>query len=125
MLKANSMSGGAADTPLEDDRWAEVRLALKKAEDDDGAWWDKNEIREAIVRANAMDIEPSIVLSCFQACSSQEGLVRRAVRGPLSLVDVVVATPGRLVDHLKQTAGFTLSHLRFLVSCAVYVYIVY
>ena len=55
----------------------------------------------------------------------QEGLVRRGARGPLSLVDVVVATPGRLVDHLKQTAGFTLSHLRFLVSCAVYVYIVY
>ena len=62
---------------LNDDRWVEVRRALKAAEDDDGAWWDKNEIREAIIRANAMGIEPSIVLACYQACSSHAGLVRR------------------------------------------------
>eukprot|EP00180_Rhodochaete_pulchella_P003621 Plantae.Rhodophyta-Rhodochaete_pulchella.ctg636.p1 GENE.Plantae.Rhodophyta-Rhodochaete_pulchella.ctg636~~Plantae.Rhodophyta-Rhodochaete_pulchella.ctg636.p1 ORF type:complete len:348 (-),score=62.47 Plantae.Rhodophyta-Rhodochaete_pulchella.ctg636:95-1042(-) len=28
---------------------------------------------------------------------------------------VVVATPGRLVDHLEHTKGFTLRHVRFLV----------
>jgi ATP-dependent RNA helicase DDX51/DBP6 len=32
-----------------------------------------------------------------------------------SLVDVLVCTPGRLVDHLQYTAGFTLQHVRFLV----------
>eukprot|EP01116_Phalansterium_solitarium_P021698 TRINITY_DN6857_c0_g1_i1.p1 TRINITY_DN6857_c0_g1~~TRINITY_DN6857_c0_g1_i1.p1 ORF type:complete len:701 (+),score=254.06 TRINITY_DN6857_c0_g1_i1:153-2255(+) len=32
-----------------------------------------------------------------------------------SLVDIVVATPGRLVDHLHSTAAFSLHHLRFLV----------
>ena len=32
-----------------------------------------------------------------------------------SLVDIVVTTPGRLVDHLKSTDGFTLKHLRYLV----------
>ncbi|KAI8814238.1 P-loop containing nucleoside triphosphate hydrolase protein [Cladochytrium replicatum] len=32
-----------------------------------------------------------------------------------SKVDVVVATPGRLVDHMKGTKGFSLQHLRFLV----------
>ncbi|WFD33136.1 RNA helicase [Malassezia sp. CBS 17886] len=30
-------------------------------------------------------------------------------------VDVVVATPGRLVDHILHTPGFSLQHLRFLV----------
>lgn len=31
-------------------------------------------------------------------------------------VDVVVATPGRLMAHLTSTPGFHLGHLRFLVS---------
>lgn len=30
-------------------------------------------------------------------------------------VDILIATPGRLVDHLDSTPGFTLQHLRFLV----------
>jgi ATP-dependent RNA helicase DDX51/DBP6 len=37
------------------------------------------------------------------------------VTGYRSLVDIIVTTPGRLVDHLQSTAGFTLEHLRFLV----------
>ncbi|KAL9183540.1 hypothetical protein ACHAXT_004396 [Thalassiosira profunda] len=35
--------------------------------------------------------------------------------GGKSAVDVLVATPGRLIDHLDSTPGFTLQHLRFLV----------
>jgi len=35
--------------------------------------------------------------------------------GGRSAVDVLVCTPGRLVDHLDNTPGFTLQHLRFLV----------
>ncbi|KXS21932.1 DEAD-domain-containing protein [Gonapodya prolifera JEL478] len=31
-------------------------------------------------------------------------------------VDILVCTPGRLVDHLKHTPGFTLAHLRWLVA---------
>jgi ATP-dependent RNA helicase DDX51/DBP6 len=32
-----------------------------------------------------------------------------------SAIDILVCTPGRLVDHLDNTKGFTLQHLRFLV----------
>ncbi|RHY33411.1 hypothetical protein DYB32_001661 [Aphanomyces invadans] len=33
----------------------------------------------------------------------------------LSLVDILVATPGRLVDHIEQTPHFTLQHVQFVV----------
>jgi ATP-dependent RNA helicase DDX51/DBP6 len=32
-----------------------------------------------------------------------------------STIDILVCTPGRLLDHLEYTAGFTLQHVRFLV----------
>lgn len=30
-------------------------------------------------------------------------------------LDILITTPGRLIDHLDETPGFTLQHLRFLV----------
>ncbi|XP_019394664.1 PREDICTED: ATP-dependent RNA helicase DDX51 isoform X2 [Crocodylus porosus] len=45
----------------------------------------------------------------------QEALVQRRVMGYSSLADIVVATPGRLVDHIDQTPGFSLRQLRFLI----------
>lgn len=30
---------------------------------------------------------------------------------------IVVATPGRLLDHLKTTKNFTLEYIKFMVSC--------
>ena len=35
--------------------------------------------------------------------------------GYRSLVDILIATPGRLVDHIQHTPGFTLDKLRYLV----------
>ncbi|KAI9338576.1 P-loop containing nucleoside triphosphate hydrolase protein, partial [Zopfochytrium polystomum] len=32
-----------------------------------------------------------------------------------SRVDILIATPGRLTDHIRTTPGFTLRHLRFLI----------
>lgn len=36
-----------------------------------------------------------------------------------SSVDILVATPGRLMDHIKTTRGFSLRHLCYLVSSAL------
>ena len=36
-----------------------------------------------------------------------------------SKVDILVATPGRLVDHVHLSRGFTLKHLHFLVSSEI------
>ena len=37
------------------------------------------------------------------------------VGGHHCLVDILVATPGRIVDHVRKTEGFRLNHLRFLI----------
>ena len=35
--------------------------------------------------------------------------------GAVGAIDVLVCTPGRLIDHMQSTPGFTLQHLEFLV----------
>ncbi|KAG6334058.1 hypothetical protein ID866_5032 [Astraeus odoratus] len=37
------------------------------------------------------------------------------LKGGSSKVDILICTPGRLMDHLNGTPNFTLQHLRFLV----------
>lgn len=33
----------------------------------------------------------------------------------LRIVHRLVATPGRLMDHIEKTPGFSLEHLKFLI----------
>ncbi|XP_048857162.1 ATP-dependent RNA helicase DDX51 [Brienomyrus brachyistius] len=47
--------------------------------------------------------------------AEQASLVEQSGSRYRSLADIVVATPGRLVDHINMTSGFSLQHLRFLV----------
>ena len=42
----------------------------------------------------------------------QEQLVGEDFNGYYSLIDILVATPGKLTDHISHTPGFDLSHLR-------------
>ncbi|XP_003701020.2 putative ATP-dependent RNA helicase Dbp73D [Megachile rotundata] len=52
--------------------------------------------------------------SSFQ--QEQSTILRTNARGEsVSAVDIVVATPGRLIDHILKTPEFSLSDLRFLV----------
>ncbi|EFP75772.2 uncharacterized protein PGTG_01103 [Puccinia graminis f. sp. tritici CRL 75-36-700-3] len=48
----------------------------------------------------------------FTKEQAQLGCSRDGLEGS---VDVLIATPGRLVDHLNHTSGFSLQHLCFLV----------
>ncbi|XP_063400701.1 ATP-dependent RNA helicase DDX51-like [Mytilus trossulus] len=45
----------------------------------------------------------------------QQSLVKKRSWGSESLADIIIATPGRLVDHINSTEGFNLKQLRFLV----------
>jgi ATP-dependent RNA helicase DDX51/DBP6 len=46
-----------------------------------------------------------------------EPSIDKGGKSPMSMsaVDVLVCTPGRLVDHVDNTPGFSLEHLRFLI----------
>ncbi|AQK75751.1 DEAD-box ATP-dependent RNA helicase 1 [Zea mays] len=35
---------------------------------------------------------------------------------PRTKIDILVATPGRLMDHINMTNGFSLEHLQYLIS---------
>ncbi|KAB8527808.1 hypothetical protein FH972_025459 [Carpinus fangiana] len=47
----------------------------------------------------------------------QEALTTLPAHMPeyLSKVDILICTPGRLVDHIKSTRGFTLRHLEWMI----------
>ncbi|XP_034933651.1 probable ATP-dependent RNA helicase Dbp73D [Chelonus insularis] len=46
----------------------------------------------------------------------QKNLIKTTERGQfISRVDILVATPGRLIDHIERTNGFSLQSLEFLV----------
>ena len=82
-----------------------------------------------IVQLRALILVPTRDLAVqvrdvFEAVAKGSGLRAATITGHHSFrheqeqllhADVVMATPGRLVDHIRGTPGFTLEHLRFLV----------
>lgn len=59
--------------------------------------------------------EQAALVGEFERDHGLFGNSARETNGGQSQVDILVATPGRLVDHLEQTPGFTLQHLQILV----------
>lgn len=57
-----------------------------------------------------------VLLGAEPLARERARIVGQSPRGAtLSVADIVVSTPGRLVDHIHHTSGFSLSHLRYLV----------
>ncbi|XP_023932582.1 ATP-dependent RNA helicase DDX51 [Lingula anatina] len=64
---------------------------------------------------SATQLKVGLIIGQKTLGSEQTTIVKKSHRGFQSLVDILVATPGRLVDHINLTPGFTLQHLQFLV----------
>uniref|UniRef100_A0A2R9A1J1 ATP-dependent RNA helicase n=1 Tax=Pan paniscus TaxID=9597 RepID=A0A2R9A1J1_PANPA len=67
------------------------------------------------IYTDATSLRVSLVTGQKSLAKEQESLVQKTADGYRCLADIVVATPGRLVDHIDQTPGFSLQQLRFLV----------
>ncbi|XP_073864570.1 ATP-dependent RNA helicase DDX51 isoform X5 [Macaca fascicularis] len=67
------------------------------------------------IYTDATPLRVSLITGQKSLAKEQESLVQKTADGFRCLADIVVATPGRLVDHIDQTPGFNLQQLRFLV----------
>ncbi|XP_006901063.1 PREDICTED: ATP-dependent RNA helicase DDX51 [Elephantulus edwardii] len=67
------------------------------------------------IYTDATPLRVALVTGQKSLAKEQESLVQKTENGYRCLADILVATPGRLVDHIDQTPGFSLQQLRFLV----------
>lgn len=67
------------------------------------------------VARQKLAFDPTNLELARMACRDGIGTTPGNDRGSSSAIDILVCTPGRLVDHLDNTPGFTLQHLRYLI----------
>ncbi|KAI0360139.1 DEAD-domain-containing protein [Trametes cingulata] len=71
---------------------------------------------EAIAKGRGLKIGTATGQHSFAHEQSQLVAERNVdLQGGSSKVDILICTPGRLIDHLNGTPNFSLQHLRFLV----------
>ncbi|XP_050452339.1 probable ATP-dependent RNA helicase Dbp73D [Cataglyphis hispanica] len=62
------------------------------------------------------NLKVGLLSGAFSFEQEQNSIIKKTERGKyLSMVDIIIATPGRLVDHILKTPGFSFDSLRFLV----------
>ncbi|XP_024876494.1 ATP-dependent RNA helicase DDX51 [Temnothorax curvispinosus] len=62
------------------------------------------------------NLKVGLLSGAFSFEREQSAIIKKTERGKyLSTVDIVIATHGRLLDHILKTPGFSLDSLRFLV----------
>ncbi|CAH8560759.1 unnamed protein product [Schistosoma mattheei] len=64
---------------------------------------------------NGTDIQVGVLAGIKSFSKEQEDIINLTDESYSAKVDIVIATPGRLVDHLYNTPGFSMERLRILV----------
>lgn len=69
-------------------------------------------------KVNALDVDEQLLDWDFDSRAQFEeefDIPRNYVLAYNSKVDILICTPGRIVDHIRSTKGFTLDHVQWLV----------
>ncbi|KAA8583414.1 hypothetical protein FQN60_015960 [Etheostoma spectabile] len=80
-------------------------------------WLAQPDVIHRDIKSNLVPISAIPELSPLLVKKLQNNGIQHLFPGGMrrSLADIVVATPGRLVDHINKNSGFSLEHLRFLI----------
>ncbi|KAG5314099.1 DDX51 helicase, partial [Acromyrmex insinuator] len=69
-----------------------------------------------VIYTSHTDLKVGLLSGASSFKQEQKSIIKKTERGQyLSRVDIIIATPGRLLDHILKTPGFSLDYLRFLV----------